>query len=142
MQHDGVFSREQFTKWLEYIKESCAESGHLEVALTHIGHILIYCPSDPDGLWIHRAVADALNDKNAEKMRNGFGIAIFNSRGVHSVDPTGKPERELAIHYRQKAEDIENAGYQRLAVTLRSLAESYDNDADRLVDESNSEDGE
>lgn len=134
-QPDGAFSREQFTQWLEQTKETCAESGHLEVALTHIGQVLIHCPPDPDGLWIHRAAADALNDKNAEKMRNGFSIAIFNSRGVHTVDPTGKPERELAEHYRKKAEDVENAGYQRFAVTMRSLAESYDRDADRIVAE-------
>lgn len=142
MQHDGVFSREQFTKWLKYIKESCAESGHLEMALRYIGQILIYCPPDPDGLWIHRAAADSLNDKNAEEMRNGFSAAIFNSRGAHIVDPTGKPERELAEHYRQKAKDIEDAGYHRFAVTLRSLAESYDRDADLNVDEYNSEDEE
>ncbi|MFZ3060416.1 MAG: hypothetical protein WA102_11865 [Candidatus Methanoperedens sp.] len=135
MQHDGVFSREQFTKWLEYIKESCAESGHLEVALTQIGQILSYCPPDPEGLWIHRAAADALNDKNSEEMRNGFSIAIFNSRGAHIVDPTGKPERELAEQYRQKAEEVENAGYQRFAATLRGLAEEYERDADRIAAE-------
>lgn len=142
MHPDGVFSSEQFMKWLEQTKERCVETGHLEIALTHIGQILIHCPPDPDGLWIHRAAADALNDKNAEEMRNGFSIAIFNSRGAHFVDPTGKPERELAEQYRQKAEDIENAGYQRFAGTLKSLAESYDRDAGRLVAESKSEDEE
>jgi hypothetical protein len=141
-QPDGAFSQERFTQWLEYTKEACAESGHLEVALTHIGQVLIYSPLDPQGLWIDQTVANALNARDAEEMRNGFRIAIFNSRGVHTVDPTGKPERELAVHHRQKADDIENAGYQRLAVTLRSLAESYDRDADRLIDEYNSEDEE
>jgi hypothetical protein len=139
-QPDGAFLGEQFKQWLEYTKEACAESGHLEVALAHVGQVLIHCPPDPDGLWIHRAAADVLNGKNAEEMRKGFRIAVFNSRGVHTVDPTGKPERELAEQYRQKAEDIENAGYQRLAVTLRSLAESYDRDADRIITEHNGSD--
>ena len=39
----------------------------------------------------------------------------------HWVDPTGKPEQELAEQYRQKAEDIENAGYQTL-ITNDGLA--------------------
>jgi len=142
IQPDGTFSREQFTQWLEHTKKACAESGHLEFALNHIGQVLIHCPPDPDGLWIDQTAADVLNGKDADKMRNGFSIAIFNYRGVHIVDPTGKPERELAEHYRQKAEKIENAGYQRFAVTLRSLAESYDRDADRRIDEYNSEDEE
>jgi len=135
MHPDGVFSHEQFTQWLEQTKEMCAESGHLEVALLHIGQVLIYCPPDSQGLWIDQNAADALNGKDAEEMRNGFRSEVFNSRGAYTVDPTGKPERELAEQYRQKADEVENAGYQRFAVTLRSLAESYDRDADQIINE-------
>ena len=135
MQPDGTFSREKFTQWLEHTKGACAESGHIEVALTHVGNVLIYCPPDPKGLWIDKAAAEALNGKDAEEMRNGFRLGIFNSRGVHWVDPTGKPELELAEKYREQAEDVENAGYQRFAATLRSLSESYNRDAERIVNE-------
>lgn len=65
---------------------------------------------------------------------------LFNLRGVHRVDPTGKPERELANQYRKKADEIENAGYQRFAVTLRSLSESYDREAERIVTENKKDD--
>ena len=51
----------------------------------------------------------------------------------HWVDPTGKPERELAEQFRRKAEEVENAGFQRFAVTLRSLAEGYDREAERII---------
>ena len=142
MQSDGTFSQEHFTEWLKQTTDMCAESGHLELALMHIGQVLIHCPPDPQGLWIDQTVALELNARDVEEMRNGFSSAIFNSRGVHTIDPTGKPERELAIHYRQKADAIENAGYQRLAVTMRGLAESYDRDADRLIDRHKSEDEE
>lgn len=136
---DGIFSQDQFTEWLDYIKEAYAESRHLGVALRHVGNILFYCPPDPQGLWIDQNAADALNSKDAEEMRSGFSSEAFNSRGAHFVDPTGKPERELAEQYRQKADDVENAGYQRFAVTLRSLAESYDRDADQIIKESTME---
>jgi len=134
-QPGNAFSEEQFREWLDKVKESCAESGHLEVALTHVGHVLIYCPQDPQGLWINHAVAETLNAKDADDMRNGFSSELFNSRGVHWIDPTGKPERELAEQYRQRAEDIENAGYQRFAATLKILAEGYDRDAERIIAE-------
>jgi hypothetical protein len=133
------FSREQFGQWLEQTKEACVESGHLEVALIHVGEVLFYCPPDPEGLWIDQAAADALNNVDAEEMRRGFGTEVYNSRGTHWVDPTGKPEGELAEQYRQKAEEVENAGYQRFAVTLRGLADSYDRDAERIVLEHNDE---
>ena len=135
MQDDGSFDDTHFSSWLQQVKEICTGSGHLEVALINVGEVLIHCPSDTNGLWINHTVADALNAIDAEDMRRGFSTGLFNSRGVHWVDPTGKPERELAEHYRQKAEDVENAGYQRLAVTLRGLSESYDREAERIVAE-------
>jgi hypothetical protein len=65
-------------------------------------------------------------------MRVGFRIQLFNSRGVHWVDPTGKSERELAAKYRKQAEEVEAAGYHRLASTLRELAEEYDREEERI----------
>lgn len=134
-QEDEMFSEEHFNEWLQRAKNLCIESGHLEIALINIGEVLIHAPSDPDGLWIHRAVATALNDRYAEDMRNGFRTGTYNSRGVHWVDPTGKPEKELAEQFRRKAEDVENAGFQRFAVTLRGLAESYEREAERIINE-------
>ena len=133
IQLDGTFSEEQFTSWLDETFRICSESGHLEVAQIHIGQVLTHSPSDSDGLWIHRSVANVLNDINAEKMREGFSMAIYNSRKAHMVDPTGKPERELAELNRHKSEVIENAGFQRLAVTMSNISESYKREADRIV---------
>lgn len=139
-QEDGTFNEERFTEWLQIVKEVCTGSGHLEVALFNIGEVLIHTPPDPDGLWIHRAVAAALNDREADEMRNGFRTGIYNSRGVHWVDPTGKAERELAEQFRRKAEEIEDAGFQRFTVTLRGLADSYDREAERIIAEHHKED--
>ncbi len=96
---------------------------------------MIHYIPDPDGLWIHKALAEALNEEDAERMRNGFDIGILNSRWAHFVDPTGKPEKELAAKYRQQAEEVENTGYYRFAITLRSLADSYEGDAERIIEE-------
>ncbi|GAB6174190.1 hypothetical protein JCM15765_36680 [Paradesulfitobacterium aromaticivorans] len=46
-------------------------------------------------------------------MRSGFRLGVFNSRGVHWIEPTGSPERELTAKYRQRAEEVENAGQAR-----------------------------
>lgn len=139
LQPDGSFDGNHFKQWLESTTAICLESGHLEVALSQIGNVLIHCPPDPDGLWIHRTVTEALNAKDAEKMRSGFRLGISNSRGVHWVDPTGKPELELATDYKQKAEAVENAGYQRFAATLRGLADSYTREAQRIIEDHDDE---
>jgi hypothetical protein len=67
-------------------------------------------------------------------MRHGFEVGTFNSRGVHFVDPTGKPEKELADKYKKQAEDVENAGFYRLAITLRNIAKSYEHEAERNIE--------
>ena len=139
-QKNGTFSEERFTEWLQRVKLLCTESGHLEVALINIGEVLIHAPADPDGLWIHRAVATELNDREADKLRDGFRTGTYNSRGIHEVDPSGKPEKELAEQFRNKAEEIENTGFQRFAVTLQGLADSYYQDAERIIAEHNWED--
>ena len=139
-QKDGTFSEERFTEWLQRVKLLCTDSGHLEVALINIGEVLIHAPADPDGLWTHRTVASALNDRTDDELRKGFITGTYNSRGVHEVDPSAKPERELAEQFRNKAEEIENAGFQRFAVTLRGLADSYDRDAERIIAEHKRED--
>ncbi len=140
MQSDGSFKNDEFSSWLQRVKEVCTESGHLEVALTHVGQVLIYAPADADELWINRTVADALNSGDSEEMRNGYYLGFLNSRGVYWVDPTGKPERELAEKYRKMAHEVENEGYQRLAVTLKGLSEDYDREAERIVAEHKGDD--
>ena len=100
--------------------------------MSQLGQVLIYAPPDPDGLWIHATVAEALNAKDAEEMRRGFHTGIFNSRGVVTVVPSGAPEDELAEKYKAKADKVETAGFHRLATTMRSLAETYTRKAERI----------
>ena len=98
---------------------------------------MIHAPADPDGLWIRRVVAAALNEREVEEMRDGYRTGTYNSRGAHIIDPTASPERELAEQFRNKAEEIENAEFQRFAVTLKGLANSYDREADQILNDNN-----
>ncbi len=132
---NGEFSENDFKSWLKAVKIKCEETGHLEVAMHTIGNVLIHYINDPSGLWIHKALAEALNAEDAEEIRRGFYLGIVNSRGAHFVDPTGKPEKELAAKYRKQAEEVENALYHRFAITLRSLADSYEEEAKRIIEE-------
>jgi hypothetical protein len=129
-QKDGTFDGALLSTWLQKVKVACAESGHLKSALRQIGHVFVYAPADPDGLWLHRSVATALNEKDAEDIRQGFTTELFNLRGVHSWT-AGREERELSAKYRDQAEKIESAGFQRLATALKELAASYERDAER-----------
>ncbi|MGB2784815.1 hypothetical protein [Psychrobacter sp.] len=121
-----------FNKWLESVEKTTIDSDHYDVAMVHIGRVLLYAPQGDD-LWIHPEIAHVLNQKNNQNMRDGYRTALYNSRGAHPVDPEAKPEKALAEKYHQQAELVENAGYHRLATTLRDIAETYKNEADRII---------
>jgi len=108
-QGEGSFNERHFNVWLKKVWETCEKNGRLDVALRNVGKVLFYCP--PNGLWINKAAAAALNGEDADEMRRGFRSSIFNSRGAYKVDPTGKPEAELSKKYRQQADEVENAGF-------------------------------
>jgi len=137
---DGIFDGEHLISWTQAVLVSASDSGHLEVCQSLIGKVLIHTPPDPDGLWIHRAAATLLNDKDANEMRAGFLNGIYNSRGTHWVDSTGAPERALAAKYRDSASKVETAGYYRFAESLRSLSESYEREANKILENANRED--
>jgi hypothetical protein len=128
---DGSFDGDAFEAWLARVRASCEESGHLGIAMLKVGHVLTHSPPDPSGLWIHHSVAAALNADEASDMRDGFRTELYNSRGMHCVDPTGNQERELAKKYRGQADELEDHGFHRLAGTLRELGAVYDREAEQ-----------
>ena len=130
---DAEFDPDEFTSWLSDAEEVVKASGHYDVAMIQLGNVLVNAPEEPDGLYIHPVIAEAMNDRERASLRDGYRTGILNSRGVHTVDPEAKPERALAEKYRQRAEEVEYAGYQRLATTLRDVAASYDRDAERII---------
>ena len=127
---NGELDSSSFQKWLADVKKMSIESGHLEVALLTLGHVLIHTPPDKSGLWIHETVAETLNQSDLQEARNGFRTAIFNSRGVFYFT-SGKAEQELSKEYQDQADALESKGYSRFAATIRELADCYKQHADR-----------
>ncbi len=125
LQVDGGFSSSEFNCWLKATIDVNKQSGHLNSALSIIGKLLVKAPKGDDGLWIHSAIAEFLNQREFDKVRRAYKIAVYNSRGVHFIDPEGKPEIELSESYQLKSEVMESLGLQRFARTLREISESY-----------------
>lgn len=138
-QKGGEFDSLVFESWIKYVKTECGKSGHLDIAMINVGNVLIHTNADDSGLWINKTVANELNGKDSEKMRRGFYTGTFNSRGVHTIDPTGEPEKKLAEQFRDRAEGVENEGYFRFASTLREIAEEYEQEAQRIISRFNSD---
>ncbi len=130
LKKDGTFDGELLKEWVKDVKEICKETGHLEIALSRFGHVLVYSPMDPDGLWIHINVAQVLNEKDMNEARNGFQTELINSRGVYTWSQ-GKEEQELARKYLRMGNDLESNGFHRFADTLKELSQRYETESRR-----------
>ena len=127
---DGSFDADAFRQWLKKAMRITKETGHSEVAQEQIGRLLTHAPRDPNGLWIHKEIAVALNARDAGRMRSEFAIEILNQRGTYGFT-AGREERELAQLNRDKAGALEKERYSRFATAIRKVANSYEQDAER-----------
>lgn len=66
-------------------------------------------------------------------MRSGYNRGIYNSRGVYAVDETGKAEASLRDKWQNRADKIESLGFINLAASLRELAETYEQEKNRII---------
>lgn len=134
-QQRGVqFSDSEFRSWLDRMIVLAEESGHLEIALLKVGRVLRYSPVDDDGLPLRHAVAEVMNRPAMEAMREGYCNALIDSRGVHQIDPTGQDEIVIAERYEINASKMEDAGYVRIASSLKQLGQFYRRNAERERD--------
>ena len=127
---DDSFNVDAFRTWLDEARRITEATGHGEVAQSQIGCVLTRAPPDPNGLWIHEAVAEALNGKDTGTMRSGFTTELFNQRDAHYFT-AGEEELELAQKNRDKAADLEEKGFSRFATAMREFAHGYERDAER-----------
>ena len=123
--HSDGFRVDEFIQWFEKVKELAISNDRYEVAMVHVGHILFYTPEDESGLFINKSIAELLHKEINNSIREGYEIEAFNSRGVHSVDPTGNDEFKLEEIYNKRADELDNMGYFRFAETLRRISFSH-----------------
>lgn len=124
VKEDEKFDENTLKEWIKEAKSITEETGHIGVARHYIGQSLTYAPADPGGLWIHKAVADILDERDADKIRPEFTLALFNRRGMHTFT-YGREERELAKKNQEKAEALDAEGFTRFAAAMRKFAEQY-----------------
>lgn len=137
---DGKFDKVYFYDWFNKVKTSCEATGHLNISYQIIGKALIHSPSEPNVCWIHSDIAEFLNQKDLDDVRIGFENAIISSRGVHFIDPEGKPELALFEEYQDKAYQVELLGFPRFAKMLRGISERYKWEAESIIEQHQQQD--
>ena len=132
MLEDGSFDATACAAWFDAARVKLEASFRLETGLHTVGQVLLHVPEDPGGLWLHRGAAAVLNRADMAELRRGFELGAISSRGMYWVNPTGANEEKLADEWHKKADEVEDAGFHRLAVTCRDVSDTYRREAEKV----------
>ena len=127
---NGNFDAKRFDYWMKTVKTWSRDNDRYEVAMHTVGSGLSYAELDEDKLP-KTAIIEELNRVENEELRRGYYLGIINKRGVHWIDPEGKPELELAEDYENRANIAESRGYSRYAGILRVIGDEFKREARR-----------
>jgi len=130
---DGLFNKEEFKKWMDYVKTWSETNDRYAVTMHTVGSGLSFAKLDEDKLP-EIAIIEELNKPENNELRRGYYLGVLNQRGVHIVDPEGKTEMELAADYKERARIVESQGYARYADVLRDISSEYDREAERNIE--------
>lgn len=118
--------------WIDSARDALKSAGRLEIGDDMIGKYLSRCPSGKDNIWPHESVRSVIERVKSKEIDEAMAAGRENSRGVTTRHPYagGKQERVLATKYHSDAESIQLTS-PRTADILKSIAKSYEWDADR-----------
>lgn len=129
---NGNFDELRFLSWMSYVKKWSKKNDRYEVAMHTVGSGLSYVKLDEEKLP-SMVIIKELNKAENKELRRGYYLGIINQRGVHFIDPEGKPEFKMAEEYNNRANIAEKKGYWRYADVLRLVADEYNREAKRNI---------
>ena len=132
--HDngGGVDSAKLRQWIESAIPALEKARRVKIGHQMIGQMLSDGPQDPDGTWPCRPIREVIEELRSTHLEQGFGMGVYNSRGVVMKDPSvgGASKRALAERYEGFAAAI-RAAYRRTAGMLREIGAHYRHDASR-----------
>jgi hypothetical protein len=130
---DGSIDRDHLHQWVKRARLLLEERDRGDIGDEQIGQLLSASPPGADGAWPAEPVRELIEDIGSRELETGLHIGRINSRGVtmRGAFDGGDQEKAIADGYRAWAA-ITAGKWIRTTKLLRGLAESYDQDAQRL----------
>lgn len=132
---DGRFNSLEFKRWVKKVLFVAKKEDRLSSTKGVLGRMFINAVNKGEDFWLPHEIAMLMEKKGNSRMLHSFEVAMFNSRGAHFVDKTGKEEAQLAEKYEKMADEAEGFGYCGLAREVRRIATSIKEDWKRFKDE-------
>ncbi len=131
----GELKVDLLAKWVNTVRESCAELGRLNIADECIGKLLSGALTGEDGVWPCEPVRQVMEDIHSKSVMEGADIGLFNSRGATWRGEGGDQERELADRYRAWANALQYSHPFVSSQLLMNMVKTYEGMAEHEDDE-------
>lgn len=102
---NGIMEPAVLKKWVEDFRVQLNAQSQNTLFSTQIGKLFAYSVVGTDGCMPHEAVRDLIEKYYDDDLRDGYAMAEFNKRGVHTVSD-GESEKQLALSYKDNANKI------------------------------------
>ena len=135
---EGAFNPDEFIRWTRRVLSVGRKEDRLSSTKGVLGRMFFAAVGKGGDFWLPHEMAALMEKKGNDRMLRSFGVAMFNSRGVHDFDKTGKEDSELAAKYETMAEEAEGFGYNGLAREVRRVAKFIKQDWERTHNEDKS----
>lgn len=135
---DGRFNPVVFKGWVKKVLSVAKKEDRLSSTKGVLGRMFFNAVNKGEDFWLPHEIAKLMEKKGNVRMLRSFEVAMFNSRGVHHVDKTGKDDAELAAKYEKMADEAEGFGYNGLAREVRHIANIIKEDWKRSKNEDDS----
>jgi len=126
----GELEAERLAKWINTVRQSCAELSRGDPADASIGKLLSCAPIGRDGVWPCEAVRQVMEDIRSENIMRGARMGRYNARGVHMRAAGGSQERELVEQYRKWAMALQFSHPYVSQELLMGMVKTYEHEAD------------
>jgi len=135
MQPDHTISYPVLRSWIEHVRKLTRASHHEGVTEMEIGRVLAQYPEEIPG-WPPEVIFQLVEEIGTDRLRQEYGIAMFNKRGFSTRSPFegGTVERAHAVYFEQLANKYQRK-YPSVSQIFRRLSEGYLRDAATLDDE-------
>jgi hypothetical protein len=117
----------KLTDWVRSARAACANADRAVAGDLTIGELLAWAPGAEDGIWPNSALSELIESLDSQEIERGLRMGLMNKRGAVWRACGGQQERELAAKHSEWAQAA--ARWPRIAAVLRSVADSYEAEA-------------
>jgi hypothetical protein len=131
---NGELDTSKLSEWITEVRKIATENDRPTMADEYVGKVLAHTPTDPDGVWPDKKVAELIEKLGSKKIEQGISIERLNMRGATWRGPFDGGDQERTIANQVRGWANARKFFPRTFSLLNTMADSWEREG-ALMDE-------